>query len=58
MAQPGPNFGRTGLAHLVGPILPPLVVHTRIEGLCCSTCIHKYDLSGMNVLNIDLCYIG
>ena len=24
MAQPGPNFGRTGLAHRVGPILPPL----------------------------------
>ena len=25
MAQPGPNFGRTGLAHRAGPILPPLV---------------------------------
>ena len=25
MAQPGPNFGRTGLAHRVGPILPPLL---------------------------------
>ena len=24
MAQPGPNFGRTGLAHRVGPILTPL----------------------------------
>ena len=24
MAQPGPNSGRTGLAHQVGPILPPL----------------------------------
>ena len=24
MAQPGPNFGRTGLAHRIGPILPPL----------------------------------
>ena len=24
MAQPGPNFGRTGLAHRTGPILPPL----------------------------------
>ena len=24
MAQPGPNFWRTGLAHRVGPILPPL----------------------------------
>ena len=24
MAQPGPNFGRTGLAHRAGPILPPL----------------------------------
>ena len=24
MAQPGPNFGRTGLAHQVGPILSPL----------------------------------
>ena len=31
------------------------VVHTIIEGLCCSTCLHKYDLSGMNVLNTDLC---
>ena len=29
MAQPGPNFGRTGLAHRVGPILPPLYIsHT------------------------------
>ena len=26
MAHPGPNFGRTGLAHRVGPILPPLVL--------------------------------
>ena len=26
MAQPDPNFGRTGLAHRAGPILPPLVV--------------------------------
>ena len=26
MAQPGPNFGWTGLAHLAGPILPPLGV--------------------------------
>ena len=25
MAQPGPNFGRTGLAHRARPILPPLV---------------------------------
>ena len=25
MAQPGPNFGRTGLAHRAGPILPPLI---------------------------------
>ena len=24
MAQPDPNFGRTGLAHRAGPILPPL----------------------------------
>ena len=24
MAQPGPNFGRIGLAHRVGPILSPL----------------------------------
>ena len=24
MAQPGPNFGRTGLAHRAGPFLPPL----------------------------------
>ena len=24
MAQPGPNFGRIGLAHRAGPILPPL----------------------------------
>ena len=24
MAQPGPNFGRTGLAHRAGPIFPPL----------------------------------
>ena len=24
IAQPGPNFGRTGLAHRVGPIFPPL----------------------------------
>ena len=24
MAQPGPNFGRTGLTHRAGPILPPL----------------------------------
>ena len=24
MAQPGPNFGRTRLAHRAGPILPPL----------------------------------
>ena len=27
MAQPGPNFGRTGLAHRVGPILPPLTTN-------------------------------
>ena len=26
MAQPDPNYERTGLAHRVGPILPPLVV--------------------------------
>ena len=26
MAQPGPNSGRTELAHRVGPILPPLHV--------------------------------
>ena len=26
MAQPSSNFGRTGLAHRVGPILPPLGV--------------------------------
>ena len=26
MAQPDPNFGRTGLAHRAGPILPPLLV--------------------------------
>ena len=26
MAQPGPNSGRTGLAHRVEPILPPLEV--------------------------------
>ena len=25
MTQPGPNFGRTGLAYRAGPILPPLV---------------------------------
>ena len=25
MARPGPNFGRAGLAHWVGPILPPLI---------------------------------
>ena len=24
MARPGPNFGQTGPAHRVGPILPPL----------------------------------
>ena len=24
MAQPGPNFGRTGLTHRIRPILPPL----------------------------------
>ena len=28
MAQPGPNFGRTGLAHRIGPILPPLPATT------------------------------
>ena len=28
MAQPGPNFRRTGVAHRVGPILPPLRVTT------------------------------
>ena len=26
MAQPDPNFGRTRLAHRVGPILPPVLV--------------------------------
>ena len=26
MAQPGPNSGQTGLAHRVGPILPPLLM--------------------------------
>ena len=26
MAQPGPNSGQTGLAHWVGPILPPLPI--------------------------------
>ena len=26
MAQPGPNFGRTGPAHRAGPILPPLYI--------------------------------
>ena len=26
MVQPDPNFGRTGLAHRVGPILPPLEI--------------------------------
>ena len=26
MAQPSPNFGRAGLAHRVGPILPPLSI--------------------------------
>ena len=26
MAQPGPNSGWTGLAHRVGPILPPLTI--------------------------------
>ena len=30
MAQPGPDFGRTGLAHRVGPILPPLSKTKRI----------------------------
>ena len=29
MAQPGPNFGRAGLTHRVGPILPPLSVSVR-----------------------------
>ena len=28
MAQLGPNSGRTGLAHQVGPILPPLDIMT------------------------------
>ena len=31
------------------------VVHTIIDGIFCSTCLHKYDLTGMNVLNTDLC---
>ena len=31
MAQPGPNSGRTGLAHRVGPILPPLEMRKRAE---------------------------
>ena len=26
MAQPGPNFGRAGLAHWVRPIFPPLMM--------------------------------
>ena len=30
-------------------------VHTIIDGIFCSTCLHKYDLTGMNVLNTDLC---
>ena len=25
MAQPDPNFGRIGIAHRIGPILPPLI---------------------------------
>ena len=29
MAQSGPNFGRTRLAHWVGPILPPLLKGSR-----------------------------
>ena len=35
MAQPGPNFGRTGLAHRVGPILPPIAGRAgRARGAC------------------------
>ena len=39
MAQSGPNFGRTGLAHRVGPILPPLLLyknkrHKEVSFLC------------------------
>ena len=41
MAQPGPNFGRTGLAHRVGPILPPLgpvrIMDSQDQVLRCNT---------------------
>ena len=34
MAQPGPNFGQVGLAHRVGPILPPLIkIHIAMQQL-------------------------
>ena len=41
MAQPGPNFGRTGLAHWVRPILPPLT-----EGIVLG---HKISATGLEV---------
>ena len=33
MDQPGPNSGRTGLAHRVGPILPPLPLILKLFSL-------------------------
>ena len=31
MTQPGPNFERTGLAHRIGPIFPPLGIRKRYD---------------------------
>ena len=47
MAQPGPNFGWTGLAHRVGPILPPLPILALIPHLLCRISLSLPLLPGL-----------
>ena len=54
MAQPGPNFGRTGLAHRVGPILPPLATSSlgyELYGLT-SCCLDDFCIPYHRVMSI------
>ena len=51
MAQPGPNFGRTGLAHRAWPILPPLLIVDATAGHELLNFIDAF--SGYNQISMD-----
>ena len=58
MAQPGPNFGLTRLAHRAGSILPPLVVGCKKPNPRMNSCMDSNIKYGNYEFCMGLCVFG